>query len=116
MQFPGGQNTYQPVVSDIVKFLLKTTDGRGGRPNLAIWSASYASAKTLEREGSILSSRFYVLLLFTCFSLIHPVDELSFKEMRTWDQFKIPSGCLCVLCESKELGGRVSCFILFCFV
>ena len=41
-------------------------------------------------------------------SLIHPVDEFSFKEMRTWGQFKISSGCLCVLCESKELGGRVS--------
>ena len=46
------------------------------------------------------------------FSLIHPVDEFSFKEMRTWGQFKISSGCLSVLCESKELGGRVSCFIL----
>ena len=42
------------------------------------------------------------------FSLIHPVDEFSLEEMRTWGQFKISSGCLCVLCESKELGGRVS--------
>ena len=50
------------------------------------------------------------------FSLIRPVDEFSFKEMTTWGQFKISSGCLYVLCESKELGGRVSCFILFCFV
>ena len=50
------------------------------------------------------------------FSLINPVDEVSFKEMKTWGQFKISSGCLCVFCESKELGGRVSCFILFCFV
>ena len=46
------------------------------------------------------------------FSLIRLVDEFSFKELRTWGQFKISSGCLCVLCESKELGGRVSCFVL----
>ena len=46
------------------------------------------------------------------FSLIYPLDEFSFKEMRTWGQFKISSGCLCVLCKSKELGGSVSCFVL----
>ena len=40
-------------------------------------------------------------------SLMHPVDEFSFKGMKTWDQFKISSGSLCVWCESKELGGRM---------
>ena len=59
VRFPGGQNIQRPVVSDMVKFLLKTSDGRGGRPSLAIWSDSYASAKTPEREESISSSHFY---------------------------------------------------------
>ena len=42
------------------------------------------------------------------FSLMHPVDEFSLKEMRTWGQSKILSYCLCVWCESKELGRRWS--------
>ena len=42
------------------------------------------------------------------FSLIHPVDEFSFKEMRTWGQYKISSCCICVWCESREIGGRKS--------
>ena len=42
------------------------------------------------------------------FSLIHPVDRFSFKEMRTRDQSKISSCCLCVWCKPKELGGRRS--------
>ena len=39
--------------SDIVNPLLTTNDGRGKRPNLTIWSASFASAKTREHGGSI---------------------------------------------------------------
>ena len=35
-------------------------------PDFVIWSASYASAKTI---------------ILTLFSLIHPVDEFSFKDM-----------------------------------
>ena len=42
------------------------------------------------------------------FSLINSVEEFSFKEMRMWGQFKISSGCLCVLCESKELASSVN--------
>ena len=38
---------------EIVNFLLKTNDGRGGRPDWVILSAAYASAKTWGREGSI---------------------------------------------------------------
>ena len=37
--------------SKTVKFLFKTNDGRGGRLNWAILSATYASAKTQEGEG-----------------------------------------------------------------
>ena len=40
---------------EIVTFLLKTNDGRGGRPGWAMLSATYASAKTRERSGSISS-------------------------------------------------------------
>ena len=40
--------------SKIVKFLLKTNDGRGGTSDWVILSATYASAKTREREGQLL--------------------------------------------------------------
>ena len=53
--------------SEIVKFLLKTNDGRGGRPDWAILSATYASVKIRERKGSISSHCLYGKLLFTCF-------------------------------------------------
>ena len=36
------------------------------------------------------------------FSIIHPVDEFSFKEMRTWGQPKISSCCLCLLYLNQE--------------
>ena len=42
------------------------------------------------------------------FSLIHPLDKVTFKEMRTWSQSKISSRCLCVWCKSRELRGRWS--------
>ena len=59
------------------------------RSNFAIfvvWISSYVSAESLEPEGSISSCRFYGRLT-DCysyiFSVIHPVDELSFTEMKT---------------------------------
>ena len=67
VQFRGGQNLHQSVNSNIVNSLLKPNDGRGRRPNLAIWNANYASAKTLEHEASISSIYFCGKLLFTCF-------------------------------------------------
>ena len=76
-----------------------------------MWSASYASAKTIEREGSLLSSSFCVQLAdyySHVFSLIYPLDKFSFKEMRTWGQSKISSCCLCLRPKSRELGGRRS--------
>ena len=56
-----------------------------------VCSASYASAKTLEREGRISSYSFCEQLAdysSHVFSLIHtlPLVEFSFKEMRTWGQ------------------------------
>ena len=83
------------------------------RPNFAIivvWSATYAFAKTMEHEGSTSSSSFYGHLAkyySHVFSLIHPADELSCKEIRTWGQSKI-SSCLFVKCKSRELEGRGS--------
>ena len=62
------------------------------------WSAREAS------HYPIFLSNYYSHV----FSLIHPVDEFSSKEMSTWGQFKISSGCTCVWCKSKELGGRMS--------
>ena len=53
--------------SEIVKFLLKTNDGRGGRPGSAILSGNYASAKTQECKGSISSHCFYGQLFLTRF-------------------------------------------------
>ena len=39
-------------------------------------------------------------------SLAYPLDEFCFKEMRTWSWSNITSHCICVWCESGELGGR----------
>ena len=94
--------------------LLKTNNGKDRRPNFAIfvaWSASYALAESMECEGNISSSRFYEQLAdyySYVFSLIHPVDEFSFEEMRTWGRSKISSYCLCIWCKSREMGGRGS--------
>ena len=51
-RFPGGQIAHKLSNSDLVNFLLKSNDGRDRRSSFAIfvvWSADYASAKTLER-------------------------------------------------------------------
>ena len=60
------------------------------------WSARGASHHPL----------IWATIIHTFFSLIHPVDEFSFKEMRMWGQPKTSSCCLCVWCKSKELQGR----------
>ena len=44
----------------------------------------------------------------TVITLIHPEDELSFKEMRMWDQSEISSCCICSWCESREMEGKGS--------
>ena len=62
-------------------------------PVLVVWRVSYASAKNLEREGSIYSFSFYG-------KMVRSQDELSFKEMRMWGQSKISS------CDSIEMEGR----------
>ena len=69
-----------------------------------VWSASYASVKTLEGDGRISSSSFCGQLVdyyLHVFSLIHPLllDEFSFKVMRTWDQSRILSCCLSLWCK-----------------
>ena len=53
-------------------------------------------AESMEHEGSISACSFCGKLAdcySKVFSLIHPVDEFSFKEMRTWGQSKISSCC-----------------------
>ena len=62
-------------------------------------------AESLEREGSISSCSFYGQLVdyySHVFSLIYPVDEFSFKEMRMWGQSKISSSCT-TSCKSRYL-------------
>ena len=88
-----------------MNFLLKANDGRDKGPN------SYALAKTLEGERRISSFSFCGQLAdyySHFFSLIHPLDECPFTEMRTCGQSKISSCCICVWCKSKELGGSRS--------
>ena len=57
------------------------------------WSARGASHHPL----------IWATIIHTFFSLIHLVDEFSFKEMSVWSQPKISSCCLFVWCKSKEL-------------
>ena len=63
--------------------------------------------KTLSARGASNSSAFAGKWA-TVISLIHPVDEFSFEEMRMWGQYKISSCCICNRCESREMGGRKS--------
>ena len=76
-----------------------------------VWSASYVLVASLRRGGSFPSSGFYGQLAGYYshdFSVIHPANEFSFKEMRTWGQFKISFCCLSVRCKSGKMGvGRV---------
>ena len=58
---------HQFVNSGIINFLLKINDGRYRMLNFAIWSISYASAKTMQRERRNSSSGLYGQLLFTRF-------------------------------------------------
>ena len=48
----------------------------------------------------------WATIIHVFFSLIHPLDEFSFKKMTMWSQPKISSCCLCVWYKSKELGGK----------
>ena len=78
-----------------------------------IYTMYITLAKIDKRKGSISSFSFrgqppdYQSHIF---SLAYPVDEFSFKEMRTWDRFKITFYCICDWCESEESGGRSSKF------
>ena len=66
---------------------------------LKLWSARGESHQPL----------IWATVIHTFFSLIHPVDEFSFKEMSIMlGQPKISSCCLCVWYKSKELRGRGS--------
>ena len=51
--------------SEIVKFLLKTNDGRDERPGWGILSATYVSAKIREQKGGISSHCLYRQALCT---------------------------------------------------
>ena len=104
--FPEGQNIYKLGNSDVVNIFVKTNGGRDRRPDFdifVIWSVSYILAESVEHKESISSSSFYGQSAdyhLHIFSLIHPVDEFSFWEMRTWGQPMISSCSLCVRCES----------------
>ena len=109
--FPGGQNIYLLLHSDIVNFLLKTNDEGDRRPNLLLMLFGVLAVLRLKlwsvRDNVIIQMAHYSSHVF---SLIHilPLDEFSFKKMRTWGQSKISSCCLCVWCKSRELGSRGS--------
>ena len=70
-------------------FLFKTYDGRDRRLNFAIFvveSVGYVLADSLEREESISSSNIYGQSADNyshVFTLIHPMDEFFFKDMKT---------------------------------
>ena len=59
-----------------------------------------ALARIPECEGSISPTTQLLV------SLAYPVDEFSFKEMRTRGWSNITFHCICVWCKSGELGGR----------
>ena len=70
-----------------------------------------ALAKISEHKGSVSPSSFYRQqpdYYSHVVSLIYPVNEFSFEEMKTWRHSKISSYCFCVWWESRELGSRGS--------
>ena len=102
------EHLYKLDNSGVVKFFVKTNDGTDRWLIFVVWGVSYVLAESLKPKGSISSSSFYGQWADYCshvFSLIHPVGEFSFKEMRTWGQPMTSFCCLCVSCESRELGG-----------
>ena len=69
-----------------------------------------ALAKIQERKGSISPTSFYGQLpnyQSHVFSLIYPVGEFFFTDVKTWSQSKISSYWF-VWCESRELGSKGS--------
>ena len=67
---PGRAEHYSVNSSEIVNFLLKTNDGRVERPGWAILSATYVSAKTRERKGSVSSHCLYGKALCTWYGMV----------------------------------------------
>ena len=67
---PGREEHRSVNSSGIVKFLLKTNDGRGERPGWDILRATYVSAKTRERKGSISSHCLYGQALCTWYGTL----------------------------------------------
>ena len=107
---PGMQNIYQLVHSDILSYF-----GRDRRPNLLFmqfgvlallrlkpWSARGASYQPVFGGNWPTIIRIFLALS------TYPLDELSFKEMKTLGQSKISSCCLCVQYKSREFGGKRS--------
>ena len=68
--------------------LLTTNDGGGRRLNKAVWKASYASAKTWERGGTIsLETADMVNCYSHVFSLMHPHHLFSSNSVYTYPTF-----------------------------
>ena len=72
-----------------------------GKKEMSVETSKYiASAKILEHEASISPFRFQWQppgYWSQDFSLACQVDEFSFKEMKTWGQFKFISYCICLV-------------------
>ena len=65
--------------------------------------------KTWRARGTSYHRLIWATIIHKLFSLIHAVDEFSFKVMSVMcGQPKISSCCLCVWCESNKLGCRGS--------
>ena len=76
-----------------------------------LWHQVYPSGQNPGARGSISPFSFYGQppdYQSNAWSLDYPVDEFSCQEMRTWFWSKITSCCICVWCESEEIGGRRS--------
>ena len=76
------------IIFDIVNFCYEIVMGKTKGLILVVWSVSYALLKTWSARGASNHSAFMGKWP-TVISLIHPKDELSFKEMRMWVQYKI---------------------------
>ena len=78
------------IIFDIVNFCYEIVIGKteGLFAVLVVWSVSCALLKTWSARGPSNHSAFMGKWP-TVISLIHPKDQLSFKEMRMWGQYKI---------------------------
>ena len=100
---PGGLNVHRKNIFDIVNICYKLMMRKTQSLSLLFQQCGVLAMLSL-KPGSGQMADCYSHV----FSLIHPVDEFSFNEKRTWGQSEISTYCICNWCKVRKIGGRES--------